>query len=352
MARTKLQTPNFNLLKRGDGYYEIRYTENGVQKRKATGTKEPVAAETARARFVAEYRRPHISAARPTVSEVCDAYMATRERKVACPKTLPYSFNPIKRHLGFMFADAITQTVIDDYIEDRQEDVPDRKGGRWKDQPVGEATISKELRMFRAALNWAAAERKIERLPSFKIELSTGNTRVRWITKDDANKLVAEAPPYLALFILIALSTAKRREAILSLKWDKVNLSMQGFESIDFGDDVGNKRRGSASIAKNSRLINALKEAKAKAKTEFVIEYRGSRVADIKKSLKAACERAGIEPISAHVLKHSSVTWMVMSGTSFERIAFATNTSKEIIERVYGHFSPSFIEEVTAAVSF
>jgi hypothetical protein len=66
----------------------------------------------------------------------------------------------------------------------------------------------------------------------------------------------------------------------------------------------------------------------------------------------AACERAKVEPITPHVLKHTSISWMVMSGTFFERIAAFTNTSKDVVERVYGKISPSFLRDIAQAVSF
>ena len=353
MARTKLQAPNFTLNKRKDGYYVIRYTDptTGQTRDRATGTQDPAQAEAERARFAQDYKKPKLGS-RLTVGELCDAYVAYRKPVVARPQQLAYSYAPLKRHLSDLYADSITQTVVNDYIEERLEEPVVRKGGRYGDQPVGEATVSKELRSLRAALKWAWSEKLIERAVAYRIELSAGTPRVRWITKEEANRLMTASPPHLAMFILIALSTAKRREAILTLTWKDVHLTRVGHEYIDFGDDVGNKRRGSTPIAGNTRLIQALTEAKERAKTSYVVEFRGEGIKDVKVALKAACERAEIEVISAHVLKHTAITWMVQEGVSFERIAKFTNTSKEMIERVYGHFSPSFVREAVSAVAF
>jgi integrase len=353
MPRTKLQSPNFNLTKRDDGYYVIRYTdpETGKTRDKATGTKDPKEAEAQRTRFAQDYRKPKL-AARPTVAELCDAYVTYRTPTVARPGQLPYCYAPLKRHLGALYADSITQTVVNDYVEDRLEEPVIRKGGRYGDQPVGEATVSKELRSLRAALNWAWSEHMIEREVTFRVELSAGASRARWITKEEANRLMLAAPPHLALFILIGLTSAKRREAILTLPWSSVDLSRPGHESLDFGDDVGNKRRGRTPIAGNVRLIEALKSAKERAKTSFVIEFRGEPIKDVKVALRAACERAGIEVISAHVLKHTAITWMVQAGMTFEEIAKFTSTSKDVVERVYGHHSPEFVAGAMRAVAF
>ncbi|WP_207791966.1 site-specific integrase [Siccirubricoccus phaeus] len=353
MARTKLQTPNFTLSKRADGYYVIRYTDpaTGKTRDKATGTKDAKEAEEERARFAADYRKPKL-AKNPTVAELCDAYLEYRKPQVKSAASLEHSYSPIKRHIGALYAQSITQTTITDYIKKRSGDVSGGASGRLRIKPVSEATINKELRQLRAALNWAGSEDKIDRVPTFRIELSAGEARDRWITKEEANRLMETSSPHIALFLLIALSTAKRREAILTLTWGNVALHPAGHETIDFGDDVGNKRRGKTPIAGNVRLIEALKAAKGVAKTPYVIEFRGKQVADVKTALRASCRRAGVEEITSHVLKHSAITWMVQAGIPYEQIGKFTNTSKDIIEKVYGHHSPAFVAEAVGALAF
>lgn len=361
MARIKLQTPNFNMAMGEDGNYVIRWTEDGQRRKKSTQTGDPVAAEKFRANFVQSYNKPELSE-RPTVAELADAYVAYRTPLVASPESLNYSFAPLRRHLGLLYADTITQTVVNGYGLTRAAERPSRGGGRYGDNPVSEATISKELRMLRAALNWAASEKKIANEPTFRIELSTGDARTDWLTKDEANRLLPECADHVAMFALIALGTAKRREAILGLEWPKVSLHLPGHELIDFGANVGNKLRGSTPIAGNKRLIEALKAGKdawqakkdagANDLCDAVIQFRGERILDVKTALSAACVRAGIRHISAHTFKHTAITWMVQAGTSFERIAKFANTSKEMIEKVYGHHSPEFLSEISNAVSF
>jgi len=353
MARPKLQMPHFHLNKRADGYYDIRYTENGKTKNKSTGTKDAAEAEAERARFVQDYRKPKLGP-RPTIAELCDAYMVYRKPHVANPQGLEYCYTPIKRLMRSLYADSITQTVVDDYIDEREDEPVVRGGGRYGDQPVGEATINKELRSLRAALNWAFAEGLIPTKPGFRIELSSGDSRYGWITKDEASKLMSFAPTHLRLFILLALSTAKRRGAILSLTWDKVDLSRRGHEIVHFGDDIGNKKKGSTPISGTPRLVEALKVAHASTdrKTNYVIEFRGEGVRDVKTSLAATAKRAGIQHVGAHMLKHTAITWMVQADMNFERISEFTNTSVEMIRKHYGHHSPSFIAEAQSALAF
>lgn len=350
MPRTRLQMPNFTLNKRRDGYYVIRYEQDGETKTRATGTKDPTEAEAERARFVAEYKKPKVGP-RPTVTEISEAYLAARQPFVADHKRMAHSFIAVKRHLGSLYADSITQSVVDGYITTRRVEKPERKKCRWGDEPVKDATISKELRMLRAAITWARKEGIIESQREYSVNISSGEARVEWISKVEAKKLEEVAAPHLALFIRLALATAKRREAILSLRWDKVDLT-PGREKIDFGDDVGNKRRGEVYINGHTKLLNALTEARRKAQTPFVIEYKGKGLKDVKTAMAAACKRAGIREISAHVLKHSSITWMLNDHMTFEQIAMKTHTSKEIIQRVYGHLSPQFVAAAASATDF
>lgn len=358
MARPKLLTPNFILKRRKDGYYDIRYQENGKTKQASTGTKSIQEAEIFRAQFASQYAKPDLSPS-PTISEVIDAYIEHRTPLVASPETLVYVFAAPKRYIGNLKAEEFGQTDVAAYIKKRSQDkTQGRYAGRQKADNVSEATINKELRMLRAAFNWAYNDKLIARQPNFRIELTNGRVRDEWITKEEANRLVEAAADHIALYVLIALSTAKRRGAILDLTWDRVHLDRPGHEFIDFGEDVGNKRRGTVPIAGNKRLIEALRYARRQTESNYVIEAQKSRtgpkgkLSDVKTGLKAACKRARIRQISTHVLKHTAITWMVQAGVSFERIAKFSNTSVEIIERVYGHHSPSFVQEATDAVVF
>jgi integrase len=351
MVRPKLLTPNFNLYRRTDGYYDIRYQENGKTLQKSTGTRDPHEAERVRARFASDYRSPK-RFPNPTIGELIDSYIVHRSKDVASPETFPYVFAAPKRLSGALKAETFAQSKVSQYVAARRkEKAQARYARRYKGSTVSDATVNKELRMVRAALNWAYSENLLERRPVFRIELTSGKVRDVWITKEEANRLVKAAPPHLALFILIALGTAKRRGAILSLKWENVHLTRPGHEFIDFGDDVGNKRRGTTPIAGNAKLLAALRNAKLQAVTPYVIEWHGSPIRDVKTALAWTCKRAQLPPISSHTLKHTAVTWMVQADVSFERIAKFTGTSKEIIQRVYGHHSPEFVNEAIAAVA-
>jgi integrase len=59
-----------------------------------------------------------------------------------------------------------------------------------------------------------------------------------------------------------------------------------------------------------------------------------------------------VEGVTPHVLKHTSITWLVQAGHQFEWIAKLSSTSRDVIEKVYGHHSPQFLNSVGRDLSF
>ena len=98
-------------------------------------------------------------------------------------------------------------------------------------------------------------------------------------------KRVVKPQYHLALFILIGLYTGRRKEAILSLRWPKVDLVRRRIDFRRDGQTETKKKRGQCAIP--TRLLLHLKRTR---KLEFdighVIQWGGKPVADIKTSFK------------------------------------------------------------------
>lgn len=125
------------------------------------------------------------------------------------------------------------------------------------------------------------------------------------------------------------MSTAKRRAAILGLKWEDVSLHLPAHEITDFGNDGGNKKKGRTPITGNARIINALKVARDASTSGYVIEIKGARVKWVKTAMAVTCRHASVGKISPHLPKHTAIIWMVQSNMTYDRIAKATKTTKK-----------------------
>jgi integrase len=142
----------------------------------------------------------------------------------------------------------------------------------------------------------------------------------------------------LPLFILIALYTGRRKEAILSLRWSQVDLDKRWI-NFEQGRRT-NKRKGRIPIP--PRLIPHLRRARRRGTDlGYVIHRDGERIGDLKKGFAAACIRAGLRDVTPHVLKHTANPWQAAG-------FFAT--SLPTLMRVYGHHHPEHMREAAKVV--
>lgn len=213
---------------------------------------------------------------------------------------------------------------------------------------VAAGSVLREAGILRAALSWAVEHQWITKAakPEISNPVPTPQPRDRWITRDEARRLLAACHmPHVRLFVMLGIMTAARHGAILELKWAQVNLDQL---VIDYGRGHGNKRRAVVPI--NAELEQALKAGKALACSEFVIEYRGEPLKSIKNGFQLACRRAGLKGVTAHVLRHSAATWMAMDAVPMREIARLLGDREATVDRVYAKHSPSYLRRAANAV--
>ncbi|MDP2197048.1 MAG: tyrosine-type recombinase/integrase, partial [Sulfurimicrobium sp.] len=86
------------------------------------------------------------------------------------------------------------------------------------------ATVNRHLALMRAILRMARDEWQwIDHIP--KIRLLPGEVeRDRWLSRQDADKLLAACAPHLAAMVRYALATGCRAREISGLEWNRVDL--------------------------------------------------------------------------------------------------------------------------------
>jgi len=176
--------------------------------------------------------------------------------------------------------------------------------------------------------------------------------RDRWLTRDEVAGLLrasirSPARLYLPLFILIALYTGRRKEAILSLRWSQVDLA-HAWINFEYGRR-SNKRKGRIPIP--PRLLPHLIRARQRGgELGYVVHHDGKRLGDVKKGFKAACKRSRLLNVTPHVLKHTAITWAMQNGIDPWQAAGFFATSLPTLMRVYGHHHPEYMREAAKAV--
>lgn len=337
MARPRLTRPTFTLFRRGAVYY-VRWWWGGKYQWVSAATGDRGEAS----RFLATVEASWGTAQPPpqvTIGAILAGYLADRKARVASFGTLEAACKALDRHLGSLTPEHINRDRSRLYARQRRHEghfvgPPDAR----RKKHTSNGTIIRELVTLRAALRWAVDERWITAAPAVETPLAPP-PRQRWLTRAEATRLLdAAVAPHIRLFVALALYTAARRRALLSLRWDAVDLAAR---RIDFGAGMGNKRRGIVPICEP--LHELLIQARRGATTHYVIEAGGKPVADVKTGFLAAVRRAGLTDVTPHVLRHTAATWMAADGVPLADIAMFLADSEATVERVYRKHTPDYL---------
>ena len=192
------------------GKYAAEFTEDGKRRRRSLGTDDPGEVESKLLDLGAEIE----ARGRPAVVSVEFAWHGKRESLGARPSVA--SMDAIWRNIGPFFgsrpADAISEELCLAYIEQR------RASG------INDGTIRLELSKLRASLRWAEKKDLIGKAPFVWMPPPSDPRDVR-LTREQAARFIAACDaPHLRLFVVLALTTGARKEALLDLTWDRVRL--------------------------------------------------------------------------------------------------------------------------------
>ncbi|RYC34056.1 site-specific integrase [Lichenibacterium minor] len=323
------------------GRFALYWREDGRSRRYSLGTTEKVEAEVRADAFIramAQARAPTI-----TIAEVWERY---RERLKGRPAytTMAYEWKHLLSFFGDLRAYLITEEACRRYIEYR-------RGQGRKD-----GTILTELNRLSNALNYAVKAGLLDRAPVI-VRPRAPPPRDRFLTKAEARTFLdGIAALHVRLFCVLALATAARREAILGLTWDRIDMGRRRLHLTDPKAPETAKSRAIVPI--NDRLHAELLAARqrdhiAMGSTAFVVQYRGGRVASLKTALAQTCRRSGVEGVTAHVFRHTAAVWMAEGGVPMEEIAqFLGHRDVTVTRKVYARFSPEYLRKAAESLDF
>lgn len=217
-----------------------------------------------------------------------------------------------------------------------------------KSRGVAPGTIRRELGALTAALNHAAAEKRIPVAPKlWKPERPA--SKERWLDRAEAVKLLnaCRRPRrrHIGRFVLIGLYTGSRAENILTLRWKRSRLG--GWIDVEAGllyrtaegEGGTKKRRPTAKLPR--QLVGHARRWRRDGQP-WVVHYEGRRVLRVKRSFASAVRAAGIEHATPHVLRHTAITWAMQAGAPLPEVSGYFGITLEELQRTYWHHHPDF----------
>jgi integrase len=349
--------PYLKFLRERSAFY-IFWSEAGVTRKRSTGTADRGAAETSLGEFLRERQiscRPAgpASPAQYPIASAIDLYGTLHAPHTADPARIAYAMTSLLDFWGELNVDAVTKQTCRAY-------------GLWRKRSPG--TVRRELGTLKAALNFAHQEGRLTSVPVVHLP-DRPEGRERWLTKNEAARLLNAARNsrgdvrlYLPLFVLLGLYTGARPGAILSLRWQQVDLEKRRIYFGPPGERRTSKRKVHGQPI-SRRLLTFLKLARKRGTDlGYVVHIGGRRIRDIggswsgdpsdrgHGSFGAACRRAGVINASPHTLRHTCATWLAQRGVPLHLIGGWIGHQDARTTALYAHHHPDHMAEALRAV--
>jgi len=173
------------------------------------------------------------------------------------------------------------------------------------------ATVNRTLALVRAILRRCERDWEwLDKSPAVRL-LKEPTKRVRYLTRPEADRLLAELPPHLADMARLALATGLRAGNITGMRWDQVDLERR----MAWVHPDQAKARRAIPVPLNVQAVAVLQKQLGKHR-ERVFTFRGNPVAaTTTKAWYDAVVRAGVQPLRFHDLRHTFASWHVQQGT-------------------------------------
>lgn len=272
-----------------------------------------------------------------TVAEIVEAYLLDKDKTAIRAVDLRGSWKQAKPTFGHLRPDQITREVCRAYRDERY-----GKGRK-------PATVRKELEVVRAGLNFfKKGTQSVFELPS------QPPPKDRFLDKDEARRLMKASRRFshIRAFVALSLATGARQTALLDLTWDRVDFRRRTI-TLALNDAQDDQRKKRATIPMTGRAYRYLRVLKAAAQSNYVIEWGGKRVLSVKKGFAAAAERAGLEDITPHILRHTAASWMAEADVPmFDISRYLGHSDTRITERRYAKLSPSHLKRAAKALDW
>ncbi len=219
-------------------------------------------------------------------------------------------------------------------------------------EKVAPSTVRKELALLRRVFNIAIDEWELcKENPVKKVirSLKADDSRVRYVTPEEAQELRFTLPDWLKPIVIIASQTGLRLTNIVELTLPQLDFDRS---VIIVPKTKNNLPVGipMTQVVRNT-LLKVLQIRLAASPYVFCDEfgkpYSGKKVS---MSFKRACERAGIKNLRFHDLRHDFATLLVQSGVDLYRVQKLCGHKDQRMTQRYAHLLPETLREAIKVI--
>ncbi len=331
----------------------IRYRdENGQRVRESARTTDPNIAKAFRDKRLREVAEGKLLPTRRfesiTVGEIVDFWW---ERHGQFKRGFQYKMHRLNKFKKIK-ARNFTPETIDDFL-------------KGLSKTLSPSSVNHYRTMLNSSFNFAIRWKKYDDNPVAIIpQIPEREARDRFVQVGELADLIEQCQKEkdfeLQAFILLAACTGLRKTAILSRKWNELDLDAE-FPYV-FLPKTASKNKRSNRLPLPQLVIKALRQLPSFGKHEYLFpsrpnpkykdveKFQKPHAWDIGKRFRRIRDMAGITDLRVHDLRHFATTTLFMEGVADAIIRKMTGHRSEELER-YKHFSPEFSRQTTELIA-
>mgnify|MGYP000502889972 FL=1 len=216
-------------------------------------------------------------------------------------------------------------------------------------QPLSAKSINNVLNVLRHVLDVARERGLIEAVPKIKL-LRVRDPQWRFLTYEEADRLVAKTPEPWRTMILVALRTGLRRGELLALRWENVDL-VHGRIRVTHNLVRGRLKEPKSGKPREVPLSQTAAAALAAHRHErgpwVFCDAQGQRLREttVGDVMRRCSTRAGLPAYGWHVLRHTFASHLVMRGVPIRTVQDLMGHASILITQRYAHLLPGATRE-------
>lgn len=310
----------------------IRFSHQGERIQQSAGTTNKIAAQELHDRLKADLWRQSKLGKKPerTWQEAVVRWLdEVKDKRKRSMESAMIQLRWLDSHLRNKKLSEINRDLLEEIAEEREK------------EKVAPATVNNMLKVVSAILNKAANDWEwIEKVSKVPMRYE-GNERERWLTKEEATKLLKELPTHLRDITAFSLATGLRKANVLGLRWKKVDL----VKKHAFVSASQSKTGKAIPVPLNEEAIESIRRQMGKH-SEFVFTYKGKPIKKCNTAAwRKALKRAKIENFHWHDLRHTWASWHIQNGTSlYELQKLGGWSSLDMVNR-YAHLNSDHLKK-------
>ena len=175
----------------------------------------------------------------------------------------------------------------------------------------------------------------------------------RLLEAREVESLLNEMPDHLRALVSCAVYAGLRRQELFHLRWDDINWNT-GELTVASRRDHHTKNYESRRIPMNTALVEALKRHPRQLGSRLVFSSReGKPYTDVRDSLNAAADRAGIEGcVKLHQLRHAFCSHALMQNIDPRTVQRWMGHKDLTTTMRYAHVSPDHEKAAIQRLSY